>query len=84
MNSLNAGDAIAGAQGDDDVEAHWPTATVNMWHYEDLRGDSHGPYSIVSLQRGSGNGFFTEGFNVWRTDETKEQAIPLTDAMLSL
>jgi len=52
-----------------------------MWHYEDPQGDSHGPFSLVNL---SGYGFFAEDFKVWRTDETKEQAIPLTDAMLSL
>ncbi|PVH64927.1 hypothetical protein PAHAL_2G387700 [Panicum hallii] len=80
----NRGDATAGAQGDEDVDARWPTAIVDMWHYEDPQGDSHGPYSMVSLQRWSGNGFFAEDFRVWRTDETKEQAILLTDAMLSL
>jgi hypothetical protein len=30
------------------------------------------------------NGFFSEDFKVWRTDETKEQAVLLTDAILSL
>ena len=81
MNSLNAGDAIAGAQGDEDIDARWPTVIVDMWHYEDPQGDSHGPFSLVNL---SGYGFFAEDFKVWRTDETKEQAILLTDAILRL
>ncbi|XP_039827670.1 uncharacterized protein LOC120689457 isoform X3 [Panicum virgatum] len=70
-----------GAQGDEDIDARWPTAIVDMWHYEDPQGDSHGPFSLVNL---SGYGFFAEDFKVWRTDETKEQAILLTDAILRL
>ncbi|CAN6211690.1 unnamed protein product [Urochloa humidicola] len=79
---FNTRDATAGAQGDDIVDTHGLAMdTLNMWHYEDPQGDLHGPCPMVMLWRWSNSGFFTGDFKVWRTDETKEQAILLTDAM---
>nr|TKW34838.1 hypothetical protein SEVIR_2G332600v2 [Setaria viridis] len=82
------GDATARAHGDDDVDARRPMPrlsmdTLNMWHYEDPQGDLHGPYPMVMLWRWSIDPGFVAGedFRVWRTDETKEQAVLLTDAM---
>jgi hypothetical protein len=57
--------------------------TLNMWHYEDLVGNLHGPYAMVRLCQWSMDSCFVAGedFRVWKTDETKEQGVLLIDAM---
>ncbi|RCV13232.1 hypothetical protein SETIT_2G330700v2 [Setaria italica] len=71
----------AGTQADDACSHALPIATLTMWHYEDPQGDLHGPFSMAMLHSWRSNGFFPEDLRVWRTDETKEQAVLLTDAM---
>ncbi|OEL38863.1 hypothetical protein BAE44_0000124 [Dichanthelium oligosanthes] len=64
-----------------------PMESLTMWHYEDPQGELHGPFTMVQLREWSiwsKYGFLTEDFRVWRTDETKEQAVLLADAMQSL
>ncbi|XP_062188536.1 uncharacterized protein LOC133891797 [Phragmites australis] len=78
----------AGAQADDDAPegTHVPRLameSLTMWHYADPRGDVHGPFPMAHLRRWNNQGFFDEGLMVWRTDQTKQQAVLLTDAMRS-
>ncbi|CAL4893208.1 unnamed protein product [Urochloa decumbens] len=49
-----------------------------MWNYVDPQGNTRGPFPLTCLFRWSG--FFDKDFKVWRTGETAEQAILLTDA----
>ncbi|CAN6347093.1 unnamed protein product [Urochloa humidicola] len=51
-----------------------------VWHYVDPQGNTRGPYPLTCLFRW--RGFFDKDFKVWRTGETAEQAILLTDAFL--
>lgn len=55
-----------------------------QWHYIDPQGDTRGPFSLVHLLHWKRGGFFDEGFRVWRTGQTSEQAILLRDALLHL
>jgi hypothetical protein len=52
------------------------------WNYVDPQGNTQGPFPLFLLKRWSGRGFFDKDFKVWRTGETVEQAILLTDAFL--
>nr|XP_034602851.1 uncharacterized protein At5g08430-like isoform X4 [Setaria viridis] len=51
-----------------------------LWNYVDPQGHTRGPFPLSCLFRWSG--FFAKDFKVWRTGETAEQAILLTDAFL--
>nr|TKW27678.1 hypothetical protein SEVIR_3G273400v2 [Setaria viridis] len=51
-----------------------------MWNYVDPQGNTRGPFPLSWLFRWSS--FFDKDFKVWRTGETAEQAILLTDAFL--
>lgn len=53
---------------------------ARLWHYVDPQGDSRGPFSLMHLLRWKQNGFFDDGFLVWKTGQTRGQAILLTDA----
>jgi hypothetical protein len=51
-----------------------------MWNYVDPQGNTQGPFPLSWLFRW--RGFFDKDYKVWRTGETPEQAILLTDAFL--
>ncbi|KAF8647588.1 hypothetical protein HU200_065218 [Digitaria exilis] len=51
-----------------------------LWNYVDPQGNTRGPFPLMSLFRW--RGFFDKNFKVWRTGETVEQAILLTDAFV--
>ncbi|CAN6360339.1 unnamed protein product [Urochloa humidicola] len=51
-----------------------------LWHYVDPQGNTRGPFPLTCLFRW--RGFFDKDFKVWRTEETPEQAILLTNAFL--
>ncbi|KAL6656612.1 hypothetical protein ACP70R_004392 [Stipagrostis hirtigluma subsp. patula] len=88
-DELNA-DA-AGAQADDDApepeDAPRPPMllmlSLAMWHYEDPQGVIQGPFRMGQLWNWYKAGFFGENFMVWRTDQTKKQAVLLKDAIRS-
>ena len=72
-----------------DLEQHEPAVREAMnavsphtplWNYVDPQGNTRGPFPLTCLFRWSG--FFDKDFKVWRTGETSEQAILLTDALL--
>ncbi|GJM92360.1 hypothetical protein PR202_ga08827 [Eleusine coracana subsp. coracana] len=52
-----------------------------LWHYADPRGNTQGPFILAKLQEWKRGGYFGEDFKVWRTGQTKEDAILLTDAL---
>ncbi|CAL5083209.1 unnamed protein product [Urochloa decumbens] len=77
------GDA-AGTQADILCSLGLAMDTLNMWHYEDPQGDLQGPFSMMTLQGWRNHGFFPKDFRVWRTDQTKGQAVLLKDAIQSM
>ncbi|CAN6350971.1 unnamed protein product, partial [Urochloa humidicola] len=53
----------------------------SMWHYIDPQGDEQGPFPIKHLHSWWNNGFFPNDFRVWRTGQTSDTSILLTDAL---
>jgi hypothetical protein len=53
-----------------------------LWHYIDPEGETQGPFTLMQLLHWKRLGFFNEGFRVWKTGQTPEQAILLRDAFL--
>ncbi|RLN18982.1 hypothetical protein C2845_PM02G15660 [Panicum miliaceum] len=81
--------ASGAMNGDLHLEQHAPAVPEAMnvvsphtplWNYVDPQGNTRGPFPLTWLFRWSG--FFAKDFKVWRTGETAEQAILLTDALL--
>ncbi|KAK8529972.1 hypothetical protein V6N12_060735 [Hibiscus sabdariffa] len=52
-----------------------------MWHYKDPSGKVQGPFSVVQLRKWSNTGYFPADLKIWRTNETQEDSILLTDAL---
>ncbi|CAL4893646.1 unnamed protein product [Urochloa decumbens] len=52
-----------------------------MWHYIDPQGDEQGPFTIVHLHNWWNNRFFPNDFRVWKTGQTSDASILLTDAL---
>ncbi|OVA11615.1 GYF [Macleaya cordata] len=52
-----------------------------IWHYVDPFGDIQGPYSMNMLKQWREANYFGPDFKVWKTGQTQEAAILLTDAM---
>ncbi|KAI3993028.1 hypothetical protein MKX01_009771 [Papaver californicum] len=53
----------------------------SIWHYLDPSGKVQGPFSMSLLKMWKSKHFFTPNFKVWKTGQTKEAAILLTDAI---
>ncbi|KAJ4849553.1 hypothetical protein Tsubulata_048345 [Turnera subulata] len=51
------------------------------WHYIDPRGEEQGPFSIAALQHWEEKGYFPSDFKVWKTGQSKEDAVLLTDIL---
>ncbi|XP_066360588.1 uncharacterized protein At5g08430-like [Miscanthus floridulus] len=52
-----------------------------IWYYIDPQGDEQGPFTMQFLRIWWQNGFFPSDFRVWRTGQTSNDAIFLTDAL---
>ncbi|PIA56257.1 hypothetical protein AQUCO_00700532v1 [Aquilegia coerulea] len=52
-----------------------------LWHYMDLNQETHGPFSMSDLRKWWDRKFFETDFQVWKTGQTKEEAIFLKDAL---
>ncbi|KAK9007570.1 hypothetical protein V6N11_074490 [Hibiscus sabdariffa] len=52
-----------------------------MWHYQDPSGKVQGPFSVVQLRKWSNTGYFPSDLKIWRTNETQDDSILLTDAL---
>ena len=60
-----------------------PSALLWQWHYIDPQGETQGPFMLFHMIHWKRLGFFNnEGFRVWKTGQTSEQAILLRDAFL--
>jgi len=60
-----------------------PSALLWQWHYRDPQGETQGPFTLMHMLHWKRLGFFNnEGFRVWKTGQTSEQAILLRDAFL--
>ncbi|KAE8688355.1 Binding protein [Hibiscus syriacus] len=73
---------------DDDDDEHVDSNKVEpqdddvgslMWHYEDPQGDIQGPFSLISLKTWMDADYFPIGFRVWKTGQSRNSAVLLTD-----
>jgi hypothetical protein len=55
--------------------------SVKLWHYIDPMGQEQGPHSMDEMRKWQKAGYFDLAFPVWRTGQTKEEAILLGNAM---
>ncbi|KAA3482306.1 zinc finger CCCH domain-containing protein 19 [Gossypium australe] len=55
--------------------------TEKMWHYQDPSGKVQGPFSIVQLRKWSNTGYFPADLKIWKTNETQDDSILLTNAL---
>ncbi|KAK9110905.1 hypothetical protein Scep_018424 [Stephania cephalantha] len=68
--------------GDDDLHNEVVEDPTNcVWHYVDPFGDVQGPFSMVMLEKWHGGNYFSPDFKVWKTGQSQEAAILLTDAL---
>lgn len=55
---------------------------VAIWHYVDPRGIIQGPFSLALLKYWSDAGYyFGPGFNVWKVDQSPQEAVLLVDLL---
>ncbi|GAB4855754.1 hypothetical protein Ancab_024398 [Ancistrocladus abbreviatus] len=52
-----------------------------IWHYLDPQGDVQGPFSLISLKRWRDADYFAPDFKVWKTGQSPEEALLLTDIL---
>ncbi|KAE8716589.1 SWIB/MDM2 domain,Plus-3,GYF, putative isoform 2 [Hibiscus syriacus] len=72
---------------DDDDEEHVDSNKVEpeddvgslMWHYEDPQGDIQGPFSLISLKTWMDADYFPNDFKVWKTGQSRNNAVLLVD-----
>ncbi|XP_068639261.1 zinc finger CCCH domain-containing protein 19-like isoform X2 [Aristolochia californica] len=61
------------------------TSNINeaekMWHYEDPSRKIQGPFSITQLRKWNTTGYFPADLKIWRTSESQDDSILLTDAL---
>ncbi|KAK9146735.1 hypothetical protein Sjap_006638 [Stephania japonica] len=52
-----------------------------VWHYVDPFGDVQGPFSMEMLEKWHGGNYFSPDFKVWKTGQSQEAPVLLTDAL---
>ncbi|KAK9110836.1 hypothetical protein Sjap_018896 [Stephania japonica] len=68
--------------GDDDLHNEVAEDPKNCaWHYVDPFGDVQGPFSMEMLEKWHGGNYFSPDFKVWKTGQSQEAAVLLTDAL---
>lgn len=55
-----------------------------LWHYLDPQGDVQGPFSLTLLKRWNDADYFLPGFKVWKTGQSRNEAVLLTDVLRSI
>jgi hypothetical protein len=55
-----------------------------LWHYLDPQGDVQGPFSLTLLKRWNDADYFLPGFKVWKTGQSRNEAVLLTDVLRRL
>ncbi|XP_068646731.1 zinc finger CCCH domain-containing protein 19-like [Aristolochia californica] len=61
------------------------TSNINeaekMWNYRDPSGKVQGPFSMTQLRKWNTTGYFPAELKIWRTSESQDDSILLTDAL---
>ncbi|GMJ13262.1 hypothetical protein like AT5G08430 [Hibiscus trionum] len=91
LKTLDTTQVIDLSDDDDDVE-HVDSNKVEqqedvgslMWHYEDPQGDIQGPFSLISLKTWMDGDYFPNGFKVWKTGQSRNNAVLLADVVRRL
>lgn len=52
-----------------------------LWHYLDPQGDIQGPFSLTLLKRWNDADYFLPGFKVWKTGQSRNEAVLLSDVL---
>ncbi|GMH23595.1 hypothetical protein Nepgr_025438 [Nepenthes gracilis] len=52
-----------------------------LWHYRDPSGKVQGPFSMMQLRKWSNTGFFPADLRIWRTTQSVDDSVLLTDAL---
>lgn len=52
-----------------------------IWHYMDPQGDIQGPFSLMSLKHWRDADYFPPDFKVWKTTQTRRNAVLLNDIL---
>lgn len=52
-----------------------------IWYYHDPSGKVQGPFTMMQLRKWNESGHFPLNLTIWRTDETVEDSLLLTDAL---
>ncbi|KAK8655528.1 hypothetical protein V6N13_108103 [Hibiscus sabdariffa] len=92
QNSLNILDTttqVIDLSDDDDDEEHEGSNSFEpqddvgslMWHYEDPQGDIQGPFSLILLKTWMDGGYFPIDFKVWKTGQSRNNAVLLADVV---
>uniref|UniRef100_A0A6M2E9V8 GYF domain-containing protein n=1 Tax=Populus davidiana TaxID=266767 RepID=A0A6M2E9V8_9ROSI len=55
-----------------------------LWHYLDPQGDVQGPFSLTLLKRWNDADYFLPGFKVWKTGQSRNEAVLLSDVLRSI
>lgn len=52
-----------------------------IWYYLDPQGDVQGPFCLASLKNWKDADYFPSDFKVWKTGQTRDQAVLLSDIL---
>ncbi|CAK9308495.1 unnamed protein product [Citrullus colocynthis] len=52
-----------------------------IWYYLDPQGDVQGPFCLASLKNWKDANYFPSDFKVWKTGQTRDQAVLLSDIL---
>ncbi|KAF9684153.1 hypothetical protein SADUNF_Sadunf04G0088100 [Salix dunnii] len=52
-----------------------------LWHYLDPQGDIQGPFSLTLLKRWNDADYFLPGFKIWKTGQSRNEAVLLSDVL---
>ncbi|KAL5976547.1 hypothetical protein ACLOJK_020880 [Asimina triloba] len=55
--------------------------TDKIWHYKDPSGKNQGPFSMSQFRKWSKGGYFPADLRIWKTSESEEDSVLLTDAL---
>ncbi|XP_042477400.1 zinc finger CCCH domain-containing protein 44-like [Macadamia integrifolia] len=67
--------------GDTTQDLNLEYTTRSIWHYVDPYDEEQGPFPLSALKRWKESNYFSPDFKVWKTGQSREEAILLTDAL---
>ena len=67
----------------DDEEDEIPPDSLEerAWHYKDPQGAVQGPFSLMILKRWRDMNYFPPGFAVWKSGQSQEQEVMLSELL---